>query len=121
MGPLGILTEGSWSPPLKGAPRRSGKCSQPRKSRKLPQDLVIVEMMVMQSFNKHFRNIHYEDFPGGLMVKTPCFQCRGAGWISGWEARIPQASWPKNQNLNQKHYCNKFNKDFKNDPYQKKS
>ena len=27
---------------------------------------------------------------------------------------------PKNQNVKQKQYCNKFNKDFKNCPHQKK-
>ena len=31
------------------------------------------------------------------------------------------ASRPKNQNVKQKQYCNKFNKDFKNGPHQKKS
>ena len=30
------------------------------------------------------------------------------------------ASWPKNQNIKQKQYCKKFNKDFKNGPHQKK-
>ena len=24
----------------------------------------------------------------------------GVGWISGWRAKIPQASWPKTQNIN---------------------
>ena len=39
-----------------------------------------------------------------------------------WELRskIPHASQPKNQNIKRKQYCNKFNKDFKNDPHQKK-
>jgi len=45
---------------------------------------------------------------------------RGVGLIPGWVARIPHASWPKNQNIRQRQYCNKFNKDFKNDPHQKK-
>ena len=31
----------------------------------------------------------------------------------GPEAKIPQASQPKNQNVKQKQYDNKFNKDFK--------
>ena len=30
------------------------------------------------------------------------------------------ASEPKNQNLKQKQYCNKLNRDFKNDPHQNK-
>ena len=41
------------------------------------------------------------------------------GLIPGWEAKIPHASQPKNQNINQKQSCNKFNKDFNNCPYQR--
>ena len=33
--------------------------------------------------------------------------------IPGRGAKIPHASWPKNQNIKQNQYCNKFNKDFK--------
>ena len=36
-----------------------------------------------------------------------------AGLIPGHRAKIPHASWPKNQNIKQKQYCNKFKKDFK--------
>ena len=42
----------------------------------------------------------------------------GTGLIPGQEAEIPHALWPKNQNIKQKQYCNKFNIDFKNDPQQ---
>ena len=42
------------------------------------------------------------------------------GLIPGPGAMIPHASWPKKQNIKQKQHCNKFNKNFKNDPYQKK-
>ena len=39
---------------------------------------------------------------------------------AGQEAMIPHTSWPKNpKNIKQKQYCNKFNKDFKNDSLQK--
>ena len=57
--------------------------------------------------------------------------------IHGWKAKIPHASWPKTnkqtnkqtnkkththkQSIKQEQYCNKFNKDFKNGPHQKKS
>lgn len=37
------------------------------------------------------------DFPGGPLVNT---SPSNAGSIPGWGARIPYASWPKNQNLN---------------------
>ena len=33
------------------------------------------------------------------------------GCIPGEWAKIPYASWPKKQNIKQKQYCNKFNKD----------
>ena len=59
------------------------------------------------------------DFPGGPVVKTLPSNAGGAGLIPGWGAKIPRASWPKNQNIKQKQYCNKFNKDFKNGPHQK--
>ena len=37
-------------------------------------------------------------------------------WVP-WGARIPHASQPKNQNIKQKQYCNKFNKDLKKKQY----
>ena len=55
------------------------------------------------------------------MVKTSPSNAEGAGSNPGWGAKIPHASWPKNQNIKQKYYCNKFNKDFKNGPHQKKN
>ena len=33
--------------------------------------------------------------------------------------KIPHALWPKNQNIKQQQYCDKF-KDFKNGPHEKK-
>ena len=54
------------------------------------------------------------------MVKTSPSSAGGAGSIPGRGAKIPHASQPKNQNIKQKQYCNKFNKDFKNGPHQKK-
>ena len=40
--------------------------------------------------------------------------------MPGQEAKIPHASWPKTQNIKQKQYCNKLNKDFKNGPHPNK-
>ena len=54
------------------------------------------------------------DFPGDPVVKTS-----PSNSIPGQGAKIPHTSWPKNQNIKQKQYCNKFNKDFKNGPHQK--
>ena len=45
----------------------------------------------------------------------------GSDLIPGQGAKIPQALRPKkNQNIEQKQYCNRFNKDFKKGPHQKK-
>ena len=59
------------------------------------------------------------------MVKTSSSKAGGVGLIPGQGAKNPRASWPKKtnqrkENLKQKQYCNKFNKDFKNGPHQKK-
>ena len=59
----------------------------------------------------------YMDFPASPVVKT---SPSSAGLIPTWEAKIPQASWPKYQNIKQKQYDNKCNKDFKNGPRPKK-
>ena len=61
------------------------------------------------------------DFPGGPVVWTLPSITGDAGLIPGQGAKIPHASQPKNQNIKQKCYCKTFNKDFKNDPHQKKS
>ena len=52
------------------------------------------------------------DFPGSPVVKTSLSNAGGAGTIPGQGARIPHASGPKKQNIKQKQYCNKFNKNF---------
>ena len=54
---------------------------------------------------------------------SPC-SARGVGSILGRGAKIPLASWPKNQNIKkqQKQYCNKFsNHQKKNGLHQKRS
>ena len=53
------------------------------------------------------------DFPGGPVVKALPSNAGGTGLIPGQEAKTPHASGPKKQNIKQKQYCNKFNKDFK--------
>ena len=54
------------------------------------------------------------DLPGGSVGKTSPFN---AGPIPGQGTKIPHTLPPKNQNIKQKQYCNKFNKDFKNGPH----
>ena len=52
------------------------------------------------------------------MVKTPPFNAKDAVSVSDGGAKIPHASLPKDQNIKQKKYCNKFKKDFlKNGPH----
>ena len=46
------------------------------------------------SFNKG--NLSW-DFPGGPVFKTLPSNAEGVGSVLGWRARIPRASWPKNQ------------------------
>ena len=70
---------------------------------------------------KKERKIVLWNFPGGPVVKTLPSNARGADLIPGWGAKIPHALWPKNQNIKQKQYGKKSNKDFKNGPHQKKS
>ena len=54
------------------------------------------------------------------MVKTLPSSAKGMGLIPGQGAKISHASGPKYQDIKQKQYCNKFNKDLKNGPHKKK-
>ena len=47
------------------------------------------------------------------MVETLPSIARGVGLIPGRGTEILHASQPKSQNMKQKQYCNKFNKDLK--------
>ena len=53
------------------------------------------------------------------MVKTSLSDAEGAGLVPGQGAKILQAFGPENQNIKQKQYYKKFNRDFKNGPHQK--
>ena len=59
------------------------------------------------------KNEPFRDFPVGPVVKTSPSNAGGAGLIPGLGAEIPHALQPKYQNIKQKQYCNKFNKDLK--------
>ena len=58
--------------------------------------------------------------PGSPVIKTWPSNAGGAGLIPGRGARILHALQPKNQNIKQKQYCEKFNKEFKSGPHEKK-
>ena len=70
----------------------------------------------MASYNTYktfSKDISFRDFPGGPVVEASPSNAGGAGSIPGRGAKMPHALRPKNQNIKQKRYCNKFNKDFK--------
>ena len=53
------------------------------------------------------------------MVKTSPSNAGGSGSIPDWGAKITCALRPKNQNIKQRQYCNKFNKNYKYGPHQR--
>ena len=55
-------------------------------------------------------NSYSQDFPGGPIVKTLLSSAVGEGLIPGWGVKIPHISWPKNENIKQKQYCNELKK-----------
>ena len=73
----------------------------------------------MNESNYLLRNRTLGTFPSGPVVQTLPSNAGDGGSIPGGGPEIPHASRPKNQNIKQKQYCNKFNKDFKNGPQQK--
>ena len=53
------------------------------------------------------------------MVKASPSKAGVVSLIPGQGVKFPHTSWPKNQNIKQKQYCNKLNKDFKIGPLKK--
>ena len=66
-----------------------------------------------------FKKKDFRDVLGIPVVETLLSNAGSSGSIPGQGAKIPYASWPKAQNIKQKQYCNKLNKDFKNRPHPK--
>ena len=70
-------------------------------------------MIMSTEAEKDFDKIqHLWNFPGSPGVKISPSNAGGVGLIPGQGAKIPHVSRPKNQNIKQKQYCNKSNKDF---------
>ena len=67
------------------------------------------------SFNKSYPT----GFPLAVQRLRLPSKAEGVGLIPGQGAKIPDALWPKNQNIKQKECCNKLNRDFKNGPKKK--
>ena len=63
---------------------------------------------VLSKITKNFKG-----FPDSPVVKTLPSDTGGVGSVRGQEAKIPDASWPKNQNINQNTI------DFKSGPHPK--
>ena len=62
-----------------------------------------------------------KDFPGGPVVKTSPSNSGAEGSIPVRNLRSHMPGAKKLKNVKQKQSCNRFNKDFKNGPHQKKS
>ena len=60
-----------------------------------------------------FPKMSKRDFPGDPVVKTSLSNAEGVGSVPCWGTKMPCDLWPKYQNIRQKQYCNRFNKDFK--------
>ena len=61
------------------------------------------------------------DLSGSPVAKTSPSNAGGLCSIPSPGAKISVASWPKKtQKIKQKQYCNKFSKDFLNDPHHTK-
>ena len=71
-----------------------------------------VDLVFKDCTGLNFLKDMFWDFPGCPVVKTSPSNAGGEGWIPGQGAKIPHASRPKNQNIKQKQYGYKFNKDF---------
>ncbi|MGF3077164.1 hypothetical protein, partial [Facklamia sp. P12955] len=50
------------------------------------------------------------------VVKTLPSNAGGGDLITDWGAKMPHALQTRDQNINRKQHCDKFNKDFKNGP-----
>ena len=62
---------------------------------------------------------YFGDFPGSPVVTHSPSSAVDESSIPGQGAEVPHDLRPENQNRKYKQYCNKFNKDFKNNPHQK--
>jgi len=78
---------------------------------KQEKDLRVHQIQHSLFINKNSEN--YGDFPGGPGVKTLPYNSGDMDPIPGQRAKIPNASWPKKQNIKEKKHCNNFNNDLK--------
>ena len=60
---------------------------------------------------------YYLGLPWGPVGKISSSNAGGSDLNPDQEAKTLHASQPRNQNIKQKQYCSKFNKDFKSGPH----
>jgi len=78
--------------------------------------------MMNHSYVDDFRKALHRPFRFCLVVKTSPSNAGTVGSVPDLKAKNPHVSWPKNQNIKQKQYCNTFNnKDLKSGTDKKKS
>ena len=65
----------------------------------------------MEKLVKH-RKVGRE-VPGYPVINTSLSSAGGLSSVPGWGTKIPHTSWPKNQSIKQKQYCNKLKNDLK--------
>ena len=82
------------------------------KQHKIVHVIKTVTMPIQRITKNLFKN-EYRDLPGGPVVKTSPSSAGGVGLVPGQRAKIPHASQPKQQNMKQKKYCDKFSKNLK--------
>ena len=73
---------------------------------------VIIHSTAKKTLDSKKKKWYNRDFPGGSIVRTLPSDAGHAGSIPDQGAKIPHTSGPKIQNIKQKQYCNKFNKNF---------
>ena len=69
-----------------------------------------------RDFIFHSSRIRERDFPSGPLLKAPPSTAGDTGSIPGQGGKILHASGPKNEQVKQKQYCNRFSKDLKRKP-----
>ena len=79
------------------------------------------EQILIHSRSSDLEISLFRDFSSGTVVKTSPSPTESAGSIPDQGAKILHALGAKKPRHKQKQYCNKFNEDFKNGAYQKKS
>ena len=111
------------NPMDRGAWRATEGCKELDMTERLSKHTRLIHFAVLLKLRHHgwvsytpIKIFKMEDFLGGPVVKTLLSSARGAGLIPGRWSKIPQALRPANQNIKQTGYCNKYNKNFKNDP-----